>query len=85
MKQKDIALIVVIVFISAIVSLFVSKAVFASPKNRQQQVEVVQPITSDFPAPDSRYFNTQAFDPTKVITIGQNANPNPFSTTTGSP
>jgi hypothetical protein len=79
MKQKDIALILVIVFISAIVSLFVSKAIFASPKNRQQEVDVVQPITSEFTKPDSRYFNNTAIDPTQLITIGQNANPNPFS------
>ena len=81
MKQKDLALIIVIVFISAIVSLFVSKAIFASPKNRQQPVEVVQPITADFPAPDTHYFNGSAFDPTKPITISQNANPDPFSST----
>jgi hypothetical protein len=79
MKQKDIALIIVIVFISAIVSLLISKAVFVSPKNRQQQVEVVQPITSDFPKPDKRFFNKDANDPTKLITIGQNANSDPFS------
>jgi hypothetical protein len=81
MKQKDIALIIIIVFISAIISLFVSKAIFAPPKNRQQQVEVVQPISADFPKPDSRYFNKNAFDPTQLITIGQNANPDPFSST----
>ncbi|HEX4774345.1 MAG TPA: hypothetical protein VH234_02420 [Candidatus Saccharimonadales bacterium] len=79
MRKKDLALIVVIVFISAVVSLFASKAIFASPKNRQQQVEVVKPITADFPAPDTHYFNPQAFDPTKTITIGQNNNNNPFS------
>jgi hypothetical protein len=82
MKQKDLALIVVIIFISAIVSLFVSKAIFAPPKNRQQEVEKVQAISSDFPEPDTRYFNTSAIDPTKTITIVQNANNNPFSTTT---
>lgn len=81
MKQKDLALIIVIIFISAVISLFVSKALFASPKNRQQQVEVVQPITADFPKPDNHYFNSQSFDPTKQITIGQNANPAPFSST----
>lgn len=82
MKQKDIALIIIIVVFSAVISLFVSKAIFTSPKNRQQTAEVVQPITADFPKPDSKYFNSQAFDPTKVITIGQNANPNPFSSST---
>jgi hypothetical protein len=79
MKQKDIVLIVIIVLISGILSLFVSKAIFAPPKNRQQQVDVVQPITADFPKPDSHYFNSSAIDPTQLITIGQNANPNPFS------
>jgi hypothetical protein len=81
MKQKDIALILVIVFLSAVISLFASKAIFAPPKNRQQQVEVVQPFTSDFPQPDSHYFNTNAFDPTQPITIGQNNNTDPFNGT----
>ncbi len=79
MKQKDIALILVIAFLSTIISLFLSKAIFASPKNRHQQVEVVQPISADFPPPDSHYFNGSAFDPTKLITIGQNNNTNPFN------
>ena len=79
MKQKDVALILIIAFISAILSLFVSKAIFVPPKNRQQLVEVVQPLfTTDFPQPDSRYFNSSAFDPTQLITIGQNNNSNPF-------
>ena len=80
MKQKDLALIAVIVFLSAIISFFVSKLIFAPPKNRQQQVEVVNAITSDFPQPDNRYFNSSAFDPTRPITVGQNTNTNPFST-----
>jgi hypothetical protein len=79
MKQKDIALIVVIVLVSAVISLFISKALFGSPKQRQQTAEIVQPITAEFPKPDSRYFNSQAFDPTKVITIGEENNPNPFN------
>lgn len=81
MKQKDIALIILIVAFAGIVSYFASNKIFASPKNRHQQVEVVQPITADFPQPDSRYFNKQAFDPTQLITIGQNANPDPFKNT----
>ncbi len=81
MKKKDIALIIVIVFISAVVSLLLSKMLFASPQKRQQQAEVVQPITASFPKPDKRYFNKDAFDPTRLITISQNANTNPFSST----
>lgn len=79
MKQKDVALIIVIAVVSAVVSLLLSNVLFASPKNRQQQVEVVQPITTEFPQPDNRYFNKNAFDPTKQITIGQDNNTDPFS------
>ncbi len=81
MKQKDMALIAVIIIVSAVVSLLISNKIFASPANRQQKVEVVQPITADFPEPDKAYFNTEANDPTKLITIGQNTNSDPFSAT----
>jgi flagellar basal body-associated protein FliL len=79
MKQKDIILIVIVVFFSALISFFVSTALFGSSKTNQQQAEVVQPITSSFPKPDERFFNDQAFDPTQPITIGQDTNPSPFS------
>lgn len=79
MKQKDIALVAIIIFISAIISIFVSKSVFVKPNNRQQEVEVVQVITAVFPPPDERYFNDKAFDPTQPITIGDNANTDPFT------
>lgn len=79
MKQKDIALILVIIVISAAISFLVSNKIFASPKARQQQVEVVQAITDDFPQPNPNYFNAQSVDPTKLITIGQNGNAAPFN------
>ncbi|HVA10784.1 MAG TPA: hypothetical protein VNG32_01285 [Candidatus Dormibacteraeota bacterium] len=78
MKQKDLALIVVIAAIGVIASLFISKIIFVTPKDRQQQVVVVQPISTDFPQPSPAYFNSSSIDPTKLITIGQNANANPF-------
>lgn len=81
MKQKDLGIILVIVFISAIFSFFVSKYLFAPPKNRQQAVEIVQPISADFPKPDSNYFNQGSFDPTQPITVGQANNSNPFNGT----
>lgn len=79
MKQKDIALIIIVVFFSAVLSYFISNALFVAPKDRQQAVEVVQPITSDFPKPDERFFNDSAFDPTRTIIIGENANTDPFA------
>ncbi len=80
MKQKDIALIIVIVFISGVISIFISKLVITPPKNRQQKVEVVQAITTEFNKPDSKYFNSSAIDPTKLIQIGNNSNTAPFNT-----
>jgi hypothetical protein len=79
MKQKDVALIIVIAVVSAIISIFASKAIFAPPTNREQDVGVVQPITADFPQPDSRYFNSSVFDPAQSVTVTQNNNTNPFN------
>lgn len=78
MKQKDVALIIVIAFVSAVASLVVSQMLFASPSKRQQAVQVVPAIVADFPTPDGRYFNHNAIDPTQLITIGNNNNQNPF-------
>jgi hypothetical protein len=79
MKSKDVALIGIVVFISIIVSVFASKALFSSSKSQGQTVEVVPAISADFPTPDSKYFNSSSVDPTKTITIGGSPNTNPFS------
>lgn len=80
MKQKDIAIIVVVVFVSGILSYFISNAVFASPDKLQTEVEVVEPITADFPEPDTRYFSPNSINPTQTITIGDGQNQQPFQT-----
>lgn len=79
MKQKDIILIVVIVFISGVFSLLMSHFFFSSPKNRQQTAEVVDVLTPDFATPPSKYFNIDSINPTQEIQIGENGNPNPFN------
>lgn len=48
MKQKDIALIIVIAFISAVLSLFLAKTFMGGSKSRSTPVEVVNTITADF-------------------------------------
>ncbi|HSW65913.1 MAG TPA: hypothetical protein VLI54_02140 [Bacillota bacterium] len=80
MKQKDLALVLVLAFIGAIVSFFVSNVLFASPKNRQQQAEKVDVITANFPSPPPRYFSSNSINPTLPVQIGNNNNPNPFNT-----
>jgi hypothetical protein len=79
MKRKDITLVLVMVFISAVVSFMVSKWVFGSPQNREQKAEIVEEITSDFSDPPVKYFNANSINPTQLIIIGGAPNPNPFN------
>ncbi len=79
MKQKDIILIIVAVFISGMLSFFVSNKLFTVQPNQQAEVEVIEPITAEFPTPDARYFNDKSFDPTQSIKIGEGQNSQPFT------
>ena len=78
MKQKDIALIVVIVFVSGVMALVLSNMFFSSKEDKEQKAEVVDVITADFPAPPSKYFNSNSVDPTQLIQIGESNNTSPF-------
>ncbi len=79
MKQKDVAAIIATVGISAIFSFFICSKFIGGTKNRQQKVEVVAPITAEFNLPDTKIFNAEAFNPTKLIEIGPNTNNQPFA------
>jgi hypothetical protein len=72
MKQKDIALIAVMVFVGAVLALVISRFIFSAPHNRQQQAEIVDVITTEFPAPPPKYFNNNATNPAQPITLGTN-------------
>ena len=79
MKKKDFTLIIVVVFISAVVSFFVSAAIFGSPESEPQEAEVVDVITSDFTEPGDKYFNEESVNPTQLIRIGDDeGNISPF-------
>lgn len=79
MKQKDLALIFVVVIFSGVISLVVSNMLFSSPTSRQEKVDVVEPIVADFKTPSEKYFNKNSIDPTQNIIIGQNNNNQPFN------
>jgi len=81
MKQKDIAMILIVVFVAGIASFFISKLLFTGGTNRNLEVEIVQPITAEFDPGDERYakfFNEQALNPTSLIRIGDTDNKKPF-------
>lgn len=79
MKRKDFLLIAVVIIISTAFALVLSSTVIGTPQDNLQQAEVVQPISATFPPADERYFNNDSINPTKLITIGDNPNPNPFN------
>jgi hypothetical protein len=79
MKQKDIGLIIVVVIVSGVFSIVLTRAIITSPKNRQETVPIVQAITSDFQEPSDKYFNTKSVDPTRLIKIGDSSNKKPFN------
>ena len=78
MKKNDIALIVLIVSISLVISYFVLKGVIGNPKNQQASAEVVEPISPDLVQPSDKIFNRDAINPTVVIQIGNPSNQQPF-------
>ncbi len=84
MKQKDIAVIAVVVIVSMVIASLASKFIL-KPEQHIQKVEVVQPISSNFPDPDRRFFNKSSVDPTQNIQIGDNANADPFRGSPGAP
>lgn len=78
MKQKDVALIIVVAFISGIISVLISGKVFSKPANLKAEVDVVDPISANFPPIDQRYFNKNSINPTQLIQIGNQNNQQPF-------
>lgn len=79
MKQKDIVLIIVVVFISVVSSIILSKFLISTPENRQQQVEVVGSVSEELKQPDEKYFNKDSINPTQQIKIGGDENTKPFN------
>lgn len=73
MKQNDVVLILVCVFIAGVLSFVVSNQLFGGSQ-RKLQAESVEPISSEFIEPDSRYFNDKSFNYTQQIQIGSGSN-----------
>lgn len=82
MKQKDIAVVIAVAFVSALLSFFLSSRIFVTPENRQQKVEVVDVINPEFDQPDSAYFNAQSINPARASQLGGTTNQTPFNSPT---
>lgn len=79
MKQKDIVLIIVVVFISGLLSFFISGWLIGDPESQPMEAEIVDVISTDFNDPDPRHFNNESINPTRLIRIGdEQGNETPF-------
>jgi len=78
MKTKDVTLLIVIGIASAVVSLIFSNLFLSSAENRVADVEVVEPISSEFTRPPQEYFNDTSVNPTRTIEIRQDPGSQPF-------
>lgn len=79
MKRNDIVMILAVACVAGVVSFIASQLLFATPKNRHQQVEVAPAISATFKPPETAYFNSESVDPTQTIQIGNTTNPTPFN------
>jgi peroxiredoxin len=82
MKQKDLTFLIVSIFIGITLSIIVAKLVINTSSNIQQQVVVVPSITTNFQQPNTKYFNSNAIDPTQIINIAPSNNQNLFNQAT---
>ncbi len=79
MKKTDIASIILIASVSALVAWFAANAVIGEPKQDVSKVKTADIINADVETPDSRIFNANAINPTIERSIGKSANSLPFN------
>lgn len=79
MKKNDIAVIILIVSVSLVVSYFIAKAIIGEPQSQSAKAEVVEAISAELTKPTSTIFNKDAINPTVNIEIGNSSNQQPFT------
>lgn len=78
MKQQDIAVVIIVVFVAGVFS-FVLSSKFIVGGNEKLMAETVAPVTPEFVVPDSKVFNAEAINPTVKIEIKPGDNNQPFT------
>lgn len=78
MKKSDIALLILVVSVSVVISYFVGQAVLGGAVAKPVEVETAEPISADIVEPSSDIFNSNAINPTVQIKIGETTNQQPF-------
>lgn len=74
MKKTDIAMIILIVSVSAVVAYFVASAIpFLKPPQEAVKVKTIDRYNETIGTPNPDIFNSQAINPTVDVTIGGNS------------
>lgn len=79
MNSKDRLLIISVALASGLFAFFIANFLFGGEKKFNLKAPTVSAITSDFKAPNPKYFNANAINPTQDITIGDQSNTKPFN------
>lgn len=77
MKKSDIAMIILIISISVLVSYFVVKGLLGGSANQAVKVKTTESISSTLDEPDPAVFNSNAINPTVEVTIGGGSSDTP--------
>lgn len=73
MKKTDIALLIIIVSISALLSYLLANAIMGDPKVRSEEVYVTEPISTKITPPDKNVFYEGAINPSVRVDIDGDA------------
>lgn len=84
MKRKDLVMIGSVAVVAAFFAYILAGVLFGSAKKKPTLVPVAPPISQNFPLVNNSdtyktIFNKQAIDPTQLIGVGGQTNPQPFT------
>lgn len=69
MKKTDIAMIVLIASVSAVIAYFIAQAIFGNFQEQGVKVQTVDAINATVEDPDPAIFNTNAINPAVEVQI----------------
>lgn len=73
MKKTDIAMIILIASVSALIAYFIAHAIFGDIRNETVKVDVAEPITAQIEEPSTKIFNADAINPAVEVQINGTA------------
>ena len=70
MKNSDIAMVILVSFVSVVVSYLLGNAIMGDPNDRVETIQYMTPISNTIEQPDIETFNPHALNPTVEVYVG---------------